>query len=134
MAPEQNTVSSDETIRAVARSEAKVEALTEVIRELKRAVEELVDRVDADIDSLRAKSEGFAVVSSNVDDLRRRMTVVETKLEAQGIDLAKLETKLDNAIVDKTKMETRLESVQARVLTFSGAFSVLAWIAAKLFK
>lgn len=125
---------NDEMIRAVARGEAEIKALTEIVRELKHAIEELVDRVDADIDTLRSKSEGFAVVSSTVDDLRRRMTVVETKVEAQGIDLAKLETKLDNAIIDKTKIETKLEAVHSRVLMFSGAAGIIAWVAGKLFK
>ncbi len=133
MSPEP-TVNNDETIRAVARSEAKVEALTEAFKDLKRAIEELVDRIDADIDGLRSKSEGFAVVTSVVDDLRRRVTVVETKVEAQGIELARLETKLENAIIEKTKMETRLESLSIRVWTASGAAGTLAWIAAKVFK
>jgi predicted RNase H-like nuclease (RuvC/YqgF family) len=128
------TNGSEETIRAIARSETKVEALTESMRELKKAVEELIDRVDADIDTLRAKAEGFAVTAANVDDLRRRVTVLETKVETHGTEIVKLQTKLDNAIIDKTKLETKLEAVHARVLIFSGASAVLAWIAGKLFR
>lgn len=125
---------TEEMIRAVARGEVEIKALTEMVRELKHAVEELCDRLDADIDTLRGKTEGFAVTTSTVDDLRRRMVVVETKVEAQGVALAKLETKLDNAIIDKTKIETKLEVVHSRVLMFSGAAGLLAWIAGKLFK
>lgn len=125
---------TDETIRAIARSEVKVEALTEAMRELKHAVEELVDRVDADIDTLRSKTEAFAVTTSNVDDLRQRVTVLETRVEAQGIAIAKLETKLETAVIERTKIETRLESMSLRLYTASGAAGALAWVAGKIWK
>jgi chromosome segregation ATPase len=134
MAPVIDVTGNDEYIRAIARNEAKVEGLVDVIRELKRTIEELVDRMDADIDTLRTKSEAFAVVAAAVDDLRRRVTIVETKFETQTISIAKLETKVEEAIVDKAKIETKLESLSARVYWASGAAAVLAWLASRLFK
>lgn len=132
---------NDDYIRAIARSEAKVEALTESMRDLKRAVEELIDRVDADIDTLRAKWENFAVVASGVDDLKRRMTIVETKLEGLVVDQTKTETELrstatelKNAVVERTRLETKLEAIQARLMVISGGIGVIVWIAGRLFK
>lgn len=124
---------NDDTIRALQRNESKVEALTDSMRELKRAVEELIDRVDADIDTLRVKSEGIAVTAAAVTDIQRRVTVAETKIEALAVDNAKLETKLENTMIEKSKLETKLEAVQIRVWLASGGMGVLVWIASRLF-
>lgn len=134
MEAETTQVNHDETIRALARHEAKVEALTDSMRDLRKAIEELIDRVDADIDTLRAKSESFAVVASNVDDLKRRATILETKLEALALDNAKLEQRLETAIIERTQIATKLESLTARVYMISGAAATVAWVAGKLFK
>lgn len=141
MPEETRQQSADETIRALARNEAKVETLTESMRELKRAVEELIDRVDADIDTLRAKAEGIAVTAAAVTDLQRRATVLETKVETLGLENAKLEAKLEAALIDRTKLETRcvslemkIETLSTRVYWMSGAAAALAWIAGKLFR
>lgn len=125
---------NDDTIRALQRNESKVEALTDSMKELKRAVEELIDRVDADIDTLRVKSEGIAVTAAAVTDIQRRVTVAETKIEALAVDNAKLETKLENTMIEKTKLETKLEAVQVRVWLASGGMGVLVWIASRLFR
>lgn len=131
--PEDLTTSND-YIRAMARSEAKVEALTESMRELKRAVEELIDRVDADVDALRTKAESFGVIAAAVDELKRREAVLETKIENFGTEQAALKTGALDRDRRVTILETTVEALKVRVWMASGAFGVIAFIAGKLFK
>lgn len=69
-------------LQAMARSEAKVEALTSSMRDLKTAVEELIDRVDADIDTLRSRTEAITAISVSGTDNTRRIVALEAKQEA----------------------------------------------------
>jgi hypothetical protein len=101
---------------------------------LKRAVEEMSDRMDADLDTFRAKSEAFAVTASAVTELQRRTTVLETKVEALAIDNTKLECRLETALIERTRMETKLEAVSVRVYLISGAAAAITWIAGKVFR
>lgn len=127
-------VTTNEYIRAITRQEAKVEALTESMRELKRAVEELIDRVDADIDTLRTKTEAFSVIGANVVDIQRRMTILETKVEAATVDHTELKASAGENTRRVTVLETKIEAMQYRVYFASGAVGVVVWLATRLLK
>jgi predicted RNase H-like nuclease (RuvC/YqgF family) len=68
-------------LQAMARNEAKVEALTNSMRDLKSAVEELIDRVDADIDTLRSRTEAISAINVACTDNTRRITTLETTVK-----------------------------------------------------
>lgn len=127
-----------EYIRAMARGEAKVETLTENFRELKRTIEELIDRVDTDVDTLRQKTEGLGVISAAIEDFKRRATVIETKVDVYAIDMATLKAGFTAASVGMEKrmatIEATVESLKQRVWMAAGAFSIIAFIAARVIK
>lgn len=138
-------VSAAEHIRVSARTEAKVEALAETIRELKktieetvrelrRTLEEVVDRVDADIDSVRDKTEAVAVTAAAVEDLKRRVTILETKLDANGAEHATLKAAADEGGRRLLLLETKVDALQYRVWYASGSIGVLVWFASRFFK
>lgn len=129
-----DVMNANDYIRAITRNEEQVKALTESMRDLKRAVEELIDRVDADIDTLRTKTEAFGVIAANVDDVKRRVTVLETKVETAGLEAAALKTTAVENDRRVTIAETKIEALQYRVWMAGGAIGAVVWIATRIFK
>ena len=155
MSPMTEPMPNDEQMRAMVRNEAKVDSLAEKVGELKTSFEEFIDRFDADFDVFRDKIASFAVVGSAVEDQKKLIPALASKIDercssldakieerssARKDEIADLKTtvatlteKVATNTVEKAEMKVKLDAITARVYYISGAAGLLAWIAARLF-
>ena len=75
-------------LQSMAEAKANLQNLTEGFRDLKRSVEELVDRIDADIDTLRTKSESVGILQVVQAEHARRIGVVEDRSNSINLKIA----------------------------------------------
>lgn len=153
--PEPSMPNNEDTLRAMVRNESKVDSLAEKVGELKTSFEEFIDRFDADFDVFRDKIASFAVVGSAVEDHKKLIPALASKIDERCSSLdqkleersnarkdeiaelktayARLEEKVATNTIEKAEMKVKLDTITARVYYISGAAGLLAWIASRLF-
>lgn len=86
--------SRESLVKTVTQTEVEVRNLVATVRELRHSIEELVDRFDADLDSIRQRTETIAIVQANLVDMSRRIGVVEAREEKRDVEISAINWRL----------------------------------------